>query len=393
MACCNSLRAVTTDIPLSLYVHLPWCVRKCPYCDFHSLPGRGSALPEKAYVQSLLVDLAGMTDVLAARPLRSVFFGGGTPSLFSASAIGDILAGVARIGSLAPDCEVSLEANPGTVEAGRFQGFRDAGVNRLSLGVQSLQDHHLARLGRIHTAADARRAVELAAGAGFRSFNIDLMYGLPEQTVDEARADMAWVLDATAAHISLYELTIEPNTAFAHAPPTLPAEAVRGDIEACVQDMAAEAGFRRYEISAYAQDGFRCRHNLNYWQFGDYIGIGSGAHGKLSDETGVWRETRTRDAQAYLHDPHHDRTRRRIPSHTLWWEFLLNGLRLTEGFRLADFRATTGLADECLTERLQPAVRSGLVELGADRVCATPRGVRFLDSILAPLVPDDRTTE
>ncbi|MDA8390777.1 MAG: radical SAM family heme chaperone HemW [Gammaproteobacteria bacterium] len=383
---------MTEAIPLSLYVHLPWCVRKCPYCDFHSLPGGDRVLPEKAYVRSLLDDLASMADVLAGRPLQSVFFGGGTPSLFSATAIGDILAGAARIGAFAPDCEISLEANPGTAEAGRFRGFRDAGVNRLSLGVQSLQDRHLARLGRIHTALDAQRAVELAAGTGFRSFNIDLMYGLPEQTVDEARADMAWVLGAGAAHVSLYELTIEPNTAFAQAPPPLPADPVRAAIEACVQDMAASAGFRRYEISAYAQDGFRCRHNLNYWRFGDYIGIGSGAHGKVSGATGVWRETRTRDVRAYLRDPHHQRTRHRVDGDELWWEFLLNGLRLTEGFCLADFHAVTGLSKTGLVERLQPAAREGLIDLSGDRIRATARGLCFLDSILAPLMPDTFAT-
>ncbi len=379
---------MTGTIPLSLYVHLPWCLHKCPYCDFHSLAHTAAAMPERDYVRALLRDLEGMAPVLAGRPLASVFFGGGTPSLFSAGAIADVLAAALRIGTLATDCEITLEANPGAIEAGRFRAFREAGINRLSIGVQSFNDRHLARLGRIHTGADAHRALSRAAAAGFRSFNIDLMYGLPDQTVEEAARDMEEALAASPAHLSLYELTIEPHTAFAHDPPPLPAESVRGGIEACVQELAGGAGLRRYEISAYAKEGFRCRHNLNYWQFGDYIGIGSGAHAKLTAAAGTWREARTRDVQAYLRDPYHDVHRRFVHGDELLWEFLLNGLRLTDGFAAEDFCIRTGLSYASLRERLRTAAEGGLVSLASNRVRATPHGLRFLDSILAPLVPD-----
>ncbi|MHB1565801.1 MAG: radical SAM family heme chaperone HemW [Acidiferrobacter sp.] len=372
--------------PLCLYVHLPWCTRKCPYCDFHSLPQRG-ALPEAAYGQALLQDFAAAIDTTDGRPLTAIFFGGGTPSLFSPAAISAILAGIARRATLAPDCEITLEANPGTLEAGRFLAFREAGVTRLSLGVQSVDDGLLQRLGRVHDGTQARAAIAAAAGAGFRTFNLDLMYGLPGQTVAQADTDIDAVLAVAPPHLSLYELTIEPHTAFARRPPSLPDDETRATIETLMRARADAAGLTRYEISAFARPGDRCRHNLNYWEFGDYLGIGAGAHGKLTQGHSIVREVRTADPQQYMRAPRAGIRRQSLTTDDCVFEFLLNALRLTAGFAPALFTTRTGLAWEQATVMLAPAVNDGLLAISADRCRATDRGQRFLDSILAALLP------
>lgn len=375
--------------PLCLYVHLPWCTRKCPYCDFHSLPRR-TALPEAAYVRALLEDLAAATDTIAGRPLAAIFLGGGTPSLFSPAAIAALLAGIAGRAALASDCEITLEANPSTLETGRFQAFRAAGVTRLSVGVQSVDDGLLQRLGRAHDAAQARAAIEAAASAGFRSFNLDLMYGLPGQTVAQAANDIDTVLTSAPPHLSLYELTIEPHTAFAERPPRLPDDDTRAMIETLVRERAAAAGLIRYEVSAFARPGHTCRHNLNYWEFGDYLGIGAGAHGKLTHGRTIIREVRSADPRQYLRAPRDGIRYQRLTTDDSFFEFFLNALRLTAGFAPALFTARTGLPWERAAARLAPAVREGLLTVSSDRCRATDRGQRFLDSILAPLLPVTR---
>ncbi len=368
--------------PLSLYIHIPWCVAKCPYCDFHSLP-RPGPLPEVPYVRAVLDDLARNHGILEGRTVESIFLGGGTPSLFSAAAIAEILEGAGRCATLARDCEITLEANPGTLESGRFRAFREAGVTRLSLGVQSLHDPALRALGRIHDARTAQSALEAAAAAGFRSFNVDLMYGLPEQTVAQALADVHGVLSVQPPHLSLYELTVEAHTAFAHKPPPLPAEDTRLAIEDAVTEAAGLAGYERYEVSAYARPGHRCVHNLNYWRFGDYLGLGSGAHSKLTDPAGVSRPVRMADPARYMADEDRVATCRRLSENDILFEFLLNALRLTEGFSEDLLRARTGHDLASLDGLWAQAVKQGLLQREPDRIRTTPLGRRFLDSLLA----------
>ncbi len=368
--------------PLSLYIHIPWCVAKCPYCDFHSLARRGP-LPEGPYIRALLDDLEHSRGGLPGREIGTIFFGGGTPSLFSGSAIAEILEGVNRHMALAADCEITLEANPGTIDSSRFRAFREAGVTRLSLGVQSLHDPSLRRLGRIHDAREAHDAMEAAAGAGFRSFNIDLMYGLPDQTAAQAQADVRAVLAVDPPHLSLYELTIEAHTAFAHDPPILPSEDERMAIEEAVTQAAGSAGYDRYEVSAYARPGYRCAHNLNYWRFGDYLGIGAGAHSKLTDGQGVTRMVRNTDPVGYMAGRDRIASRRRLARRDIVFEFLLNALRLSEGFTQDVLRDRTGYGFMDLESLWAPAVARGLLGRERDRMYATPLGRRFLDALLA----------
>ncbi|MHB1752969.1 MAG: radical SAM family heme chaperone HemW [Acidiferrobacter sp.] len=384
------MTAAHKEPPLSLYIHIPWCVAKCPYCDFHSLP-RPGPLPETPYVRAVIDDLAHNQDVLAGRTVASIFLGGGTPSLFSEAAIAEMLAGVERHATLAGDCEITLEANPGTLESGRFRAFREAGVTRLSLGVQSLHDPALRALGRIHDAHTARSAMEAAAGAGFRSFNIDLMYGLPGQTVAQALADVRGALSVQPPHLSLYELTIEAHTAFAHNPPPLPAEDERLAIEDAVTEAACTAGYERYEISAYARPGHRCVHNLNYWRFGDYLGLGSGAHSKLTGPAGVSRPVRIADPARYMADEGRVATCRRLSEGDVLFEFLLNALRLTEGFSEELLRARTGHDFASLDRLWAQAVEQGLLQREQDRMRTTPLGRRFLDSLLTDFLTNADT--
>jgi oxygen-independent coproporphyrinogen-3 oxidase len=374
--------------PLSLYVHLPWCVRKCPYCDFNSHEAHG-ALPEDAYVDALLADLAVAAPAAAGRELATIFIGGGTPSLFPAAAIGRLLDGVRRALPEAGDAEVTLEANPGTAEAARFRGYRDAGVNRLSIGVQSFDPRQLRALGRIHDEREARGAVELAL-ASFRRVNLDLMYALPGQSPEDALADAEAALASGASHLSFYQLTIEPNTVFFSRPPPLPAEEEAAAIEDAVHARLAEAGFGRYEVSAWARPGQECRHNLNYWRFGDYLGIGAGAHAKLTAPDGrVTRESRTRAPADYLRRAATGALAesRTVAPAELPFEFMMNALRLPGGFPEKLFTERTGLPLSAAEPGLTTAIDRGLLERTRGELRPTPLGLRFLNDLVGLFLP------
>jgi oxygen-independent coproporphyrinogen-3 oxidase len=371
--------------PLSLYVHLPWCVRKCPYCDFNSYETRGE-LPERAYVGALLRDLDAETDEARERPLQSIFIGGGTPSLFSGTAIRALLDGIRARVARAPDAEITLEANPGAAEAGRFAEFRAAGVNRLSIGIQSLRDRQLAALGRVHDAETALAAVELARRAGFDNFNLDLMYALPGDDPDGALADLAAALEQNPTHLSWYQLTLEPNTAFERKPPTLPPDEEIAAIERRGRALLAEHGFERYEISAYARPGRRCRHNLNYWEFGDYVGIGAGAHGKLTRHPfAVERRAKARNPRTYLATAG---TRAAVTVERsgdpaqIALEYLMNALRLLDGVAVAAFEQRTGQTVAALGAHLAVAHERGWLHADGERLRTTPRGLEMLNRVL-----------
>lgn len=380
--------------PLSLYVHLPWCVRKCPYCDFnsHAVPLRG--IPEDAYVAALLDDLEFAARDVAGRPLQSVFFGGGTPSLFSAASVGRVLErAVARLGAAA-GLEVTLEANPGTVERGRFAAYRDAGVTRVSLGAQSFDDRQLAALGRIHARDETLAAVAELRDAGIDSFNLDLMYALPEQTLEGALADLEQAIALGPAHLSHYQLTLEPGTAFERRPPPLPDDDDAWAMQEAGQARLAAAGYRQYEVSAYARAGRECRHNLNYWRFGDYLGIGAGAHGKLTDPaTGrVTRTARVKQPGRYLAAAEPG-TRveeaREVAAADLAFEFCLNALRLNDGFDVELFEACTGLPWSAVSAAVATAEARGLMTRGPERRwAATELGRRFLNDLQALFLPE-----
>lgn len=365
--------------PLALYAHLPWCVRKCPYCDFNSHE-RAGELPEREYVAALVADLEGMLPSIWGRRVVSVFIGGGTPSLFSPESIDALLAAVRARVPLEPEAEVTLEANPGTAEAGRFRGYREAGVNRLSLGIQSFDDEKLKVLGRIHSAAEARRAIEMAQ-AVFDNVNLDIMYGLPLQTPEEARADAQAALAFGTTHISAYQLTLEPNTVFYRKPPTLPSHDLCADMQLAVEETAAQAGFEHYEISAFARPGRRCRHNLNYWEFGDYLGIGAGAHGKLSFPDRVARHERARQPREYLAQVG-GLVEKPIAPRELPFEFMLNALRLVQGVPVERFEERTGLPLAAVARRLAAAGEKGLLEKDPARIRPTRRGRLFLNELL-----------
>ena len=382
-------RVVLTALPpLSLYVHIPWCVRKCPYCDFNSHE-RGGALPEQEYIAKLLGDLEALLPSVWGRRLVSVFIGGGTPSLFSPEAIDALLSGVRARIPVEPVAEITLEANPGTVEASRFRGFRDAGVNRISLGVQSFDDRRLAALGRIHSAGEARRGVE-AALASFDNVNLDLMYGLPDQTIAMAQSDIRAALACGVPHVSAYQLTIEPNTAFYSRPPTLPEHDACADMQLAIEEALAAAGHEHYETSAFARPGHRCKHNLNYWEFGDYLGIGAGAHGKVSFPDRVTRHERIKAPRDYLASQSTVSREATVEPRELPFEFMLNALRLIGGFPLALFQERTGLPLSTVQDQLDEAERKGLIqrliERGGQRLRPTERGRLFLNELLALFV-------
>jgi len=379
--------------PLSLYVHIPWCVRKCPYCDFNSHEAGGDP-PEGAYVDALLADLEFALPSIWGRRVGSVFIGGGTPSLFSAAAIDRLLAGIRARVPLAPDAEVTLEANPGTFERDRFAGFRAAGVNRLSLGIQSFAPRHLQALGRIHDAAEARAAAE-AALAIFGNVNLDLMYALPQQTLAEAEADAAAALAFGAPHLSFYHLTLEPNTLFHRYPPPLPDDDAAADIEDAVHAAVAAAGYGHYETSAFARAGHECRHNLNYWRFGDYLGIGAGAHSKLSLPERVLRQMRWKQPKQYLHAvgrgaPVQDEST--VEKGDIGFEFMLNALRLTGGVAAASFAERTGFPLAIVERELAAAVRRGMLDPDPATLRATPLGRRFLNDLQAIFLRDRQPT-
>lgn len=370
--------------PLSLYVHIPWCVRKCPYCDFNSHEARGE-LPEQAYVAALLADLELALPDVWGRPVNTVFIGGGTPSLFSVAALDALLSGLRARLPMAADAEITLEANPGTVEAEKFTGFRAAGINRVSLGIQSFNDAHLHALGRIHDAAEARRAAELALRV-FDNVNLDLMYGLPGQTPDQAAADIAQGLSLGPQHLSAYHLTIEPNTLFHHRPPAVPDEDTAALMQDAVEAQLAAAGYGHYETSAFARPGRQCRHNLNYWLFGDYLGIGAGAHEKISFKNNILRRSRVRQPKAYLAQagtPGQFGEQRELGPAELPGEFMMNALRLNQGFDLDLYPERTGCDSTPLLARLDAAEARGLIVRDHRRVTPTALGRRFLNDLIA----------
>lgn len=379
--------------PLALYIHVPWCVRKCPYCDFNSHGvGRGAELPERRYVDALLADLEHDLVAVQGREIVSIFIGGGTPSLFSAAAYQRLFDGLRARLTFAADIEITLEANPGTFEQDRFEGYRRAGINRLSIGVQSFSPGQLEALGRIHSGDEAIRAMRSARDAGFENVNLDLMHGLPGQTLDTALADIEQALALEPTHLSWYQLTLEPNTEFFSQPPPLPDEERLWDIQDAGHAMIESAGFSRYEISAYARPGRQARHNLNYWRFGDYLGIGAGAHGKLSsiDASGGWhieRRWKTRQPEAYLRRLDDPRGfvagRQMVDSTALPLEFLMNALRLVDGVDSSDWENHTGKSLSELTPRLETARQKGLLMASSSRLQATPQGLLFLNDLLA----------
>ncbi|MDO9073381.1 MAG: radical SAM family heme chaperone HemW [Rubrivivax sp.] len=376
--------------PLSLYVHIPWCLRKCPYCDFNSHEARDGA-PEQRYTDALLADLEAALPLVWGRRVHSVFIGGGTPSLFAPEAIDRLIGGIRARLPLEPGVEITMEANPGTFERERFRAFRGAGVTRLSIGVQSFDDTMLARIGRVHDAAQARAAVAEARDA-FDTFNIDLMYALPGQTAEHLAAELDTALAFAPPHLSIYHLTVEPNTLFALQPPVLPDDDASSDMLDLITERTAAVGLQRYEVSAFAQPGHRCTHNLNYWEFGDYLGIGAGAHGKLSFPHRVLRQVRWREPAAYMQHAlagnavsnAHEVKRRDLP-----FEFMLNALRLREGFELTRFGERTGLPLSAVNTALAQAQQRGLLEhdVAAGTVRPTARGFDFLSDLQSIFLP------
>jgi oxygen-independent coproporphyrinogen-3 oxidase len=382
---------IVERIPLALYLHVPWCVRKCPYCDFNSHPLRGE-VPAEAYVDALIRDLDFelATAPAAGRALSSIFIGGGTPSLMPGAAIGRLLQAVAARLAFSADIEITLEANPGTVDAGHFRDYRAAGVNRLSIGVQSFDGAMLQRLGRIHDRQAAIEAFRIARAAGFDNVNLDLMFALPQQSLAEAAADLDTALALAPEHLSYYQLTLEPNTEFARRPPPLPDDDRAWTMQQEGLARLAAGGYARYEVSAYARPGRRARHNLNYWQFGDYLGIGAGAHGKRSSAAGVERRARHRHPRRYEQAAGSAAALQevvQVASEDLPFEFAMNALRLDEGFALRDFEARTGLPAAQLSPVLADARRRGLIELDAGGVRATALGLQHLNSLLTLFLP------
>ncbi len=376
--------------PLSLYVHLPWCLKKCPYCDFNSHESRQAELPEQRYLDALMADLEAALPLVWGRTVHSIFIGGGTPSLFSPQAIDQLIGGLRARLLLAPECEITLEANPGTFEKDRFRAFRAAGVTRLSVGVQSFDDRHLQALGRVHDRAQALAAVQEASEA-FDTFNLDIMYALPGQTLQDLERDMQTALALQPPHISIYHLTIEPNTYFAKFPPAVPEDDQAYAMLDRITEMTGQAGLARYEISAYALPGHQCFHNTNYWQFGDYLGIGAGAHSKLSFAHRVVRQVRFREPQRYMDHALAGRAVTQdedVKRADLPFEFMLNALRLREGFALQDFMARTGLPVTSIARGLQEAERKGLIERDMARVRPTERGFDFLSDLQALFLSD-----
>lgn len=382
-----------TTPPLALYVHIPWCVRKCPYCDFNSHAARGE-IAESVYLDALRADLQFDAPRIAGRTVTSVFIGGGTPSLFSANGITRLLADIRARLSISREAEITLEANPGTAEASKFAGFRQAGVNRLSIGVQSFRDEHLSALGRIHDSQQARAAVAAAREAGFDSINLDLMFALPAQTAEQALQDLQGAVELEPEQISWYQLTLEPNTLFYRHPPRLPDEDTAWDIQRQGQAFLAARGYRQYEVSAYARPGSECRHNLNYWRFGDYLGIGAGAHGKLSfpEENRIERRWKFRSPADYMAHAGTEAVpggAEDVAESARMLEFLMNGLRLRQGFAEADYPARTGLTLETLEPMLTECLKLDLLEQMDDRIRCTADGWRLLDSVLERFCVDD----
>lgn len=388
--------SLLTNPPLSLYIHIPWCIKKCPYCDFnsHGIKQLGGLdeIPEQAYIDKLLLDLEQELPFIWGRRLHSIFIGGGTPSLFSAEGMDRLISGVRARLPFEGDIEITMEANPGTFEVERFAGFRQAGINRLSIGVQSFNAKHLERLGRVHNPEQAIAAAEFAHQAGFRSFNLDLMHGLPDQTTEQALADLQIAIDLKPQHISWYQLTIEPNTLFYQQPPSLPVDETLWTIQEQGQSLLQQHGYNQYEISAYARSPeFRSQHNLNYWQFGDYLGIGAGAHGKITrlDLNQIERTTKSRHPKDYLQKSVAEiRTCNAISSHELPFEFMLNALRLLEGVPSSFFEQRTGLPLNSIQPMLNQAIKDGLLLDSMNTIAPTEKGSLFLNELLQRFIDE-----
>ena len=383
------LLQLTSLPPLSLYVHLPWCLRKCPYCDFNSHESRGE-LPEARYLDALMADLEAALPLVWGRQVQTIFIGGGTPSLFAPQSIDRLLSDIRARLRLEADCEITLEANPGTFEKERFRAYRSAGVTRLSVGVQSFNDQHLKALGRVHDRAQALAAVEEAAAA-FETFNLDIMYALPGQSMADLEQDMATALAFQPPHISIYHLTIEPNTWFAKYPPPLPEDDMAYAMLDRITELTAGAGLARYEVSAYARDRHQCQHNRNYWQFGDYLGIGAGAHSKLSFAHRVVRQSRLRDPQLYMAGALAGRAIAQdedVRRADLPFEYMLNALRLRDGFALQEFTERTGLTITAIARGLQEAEARGLIQRDMGHVRPTERGFDFLSDLQSLFLAD-----
>lgn len=378
-------------IPLALYVHIPWCIRKCPYCDFNS--HTAAELPEQAYIQALLTDLASELPYIWGRKLESIFIGGGTPSLFSAAGIDELLCGIRALLPFRPNIEITLEANPGTFEQAKFKGFREAGINRLSMGLQSFNPQHLQALGRVHNQAEALMAADIARHAGFTNFNLDLMFGLPQQTLSQALADLQQAIQLQPTHLSWYQLTLEPNTLFYKQPPVLPDEDLLVDMQLAGQALLAQHGYQQYEVSAYSQPQYQCVHNRNYWEFGDYIGIGAGAHGKYTNpaDQSIHRYQKPRQPADYMQRVQQGQARSQTTTLVvadIIFEFMLNVLRLQSGFPLSLFTERTGLALELLSNGLQQGMQRGLLELDGSWLKPSPLGWQFLNTTIQLFLPD-----
>ena len=369
--------------PLSLYIHLPWCERKCPYCDFNS--HESDAVPQERYIDSLLDDLRGDLPYVYHRPIETLFIGGGTPSLFSAAAIQRLMRGIAERMELSAQLEATMEANPGSAEAEKFQGFREAGINRLSLGIQSFQDKQLQALGRVHTADEAHAAIEMVRAAGFENFNLDLMHGLPGQSQEGATADLVTALSYRPPHLSWYQLTLEPNTVFHSHPPILPREDTLADIQDAGENILRDQGYTQYEVSAYSLSNRACQHNLNYWSFGDYLGIGAGAHGKITLPNGrITRYSKRRQPDKYMacDQGGYTVTTRELEREETAGEYVLNALRLNHGFSLAQFSARTGLPETSIQARVESLAARDLLVVRDNRIRTSDLGRRFLDSVV-----------
>ena len=376
--------------PLSLYIHIPWCVRKCPYCDFNS-HAAGEHLPEDEYIQALIRDLEQQLPGVWGRRLQSIFIGGGTPSLFSPAALQTLLSQIRMLIPCPPDMEVTMEANPGTFEQEKFNGFFQAGINRLSIGVQSFNDKQLKQLGRIHSAQEALNAIEMAKQAGFENINLDIMFGLPEQSLKQGLQDLQTAIDCQPSHLSWYQLTVEPNTLFYSQPPTLPDDDDIWELQQQGQSLLQQNGYAQYEISAYAKSGKQCQHNLNYWQFGDYLAIGAGAHGKISraDDHSIRRYAQHRQPQQYLDATNKTSSEHFISNTDRCYEFMLNSLRLKQGFTLELFEQHTGLNRQVIEGRCEQAIEKGLLSRQGSQLRASETGYLFLNDLINLFYPDD----
>ena len=388
----NIMPTKLPGIPISLYIHIPWCIRKCPYCDFNSHPVKNS-IPEKTYIQALLADLQASINVIEQRPLHSIFIGGGTPSLFSATSIIQLIHGIHKLWPIHDSVEITLEANPGTFEQQRFRDFLNAGINRLSIGLQSLNDKKLQALGRIHSTSEAINAVKTAQDVGFTNINLDIMFGLPQQTIEQALSDVEQALTLQPKHFSWYQLTLEPNTLFYRQPPSLPKDDTIFLMQQQGQTLLTQQGFQHYEVSAYSMSGAICQHNLNYWQFGDYIGIGAGAHGKITSKQGnILRTQKLRSPISYLKA---QQTRQSllanqyiVPSTERPFEFMLNALRLQQPLSYQLFEQRTGLTRNDIEPILKQAQQDGLIELDQQGLKKTTLGQHFLDDLVVRFMCD-----